>query len=288
MGAKNLSNSDRTAVLQHLLTLVNGKSILPHGAFAAVAANFGVARSTVRLIWKRAAVNLNDKLRPCSDVSSRIKGHCGRNLKHESVASRLQALPKAKRTTFRSIAAALNMPRSTLHAYYKRGIFVKYSSSVRPALTDSNKIVRVKWALDFVHALNENEYVFSDMMDYVHVDEKWFFATTVKRTYYLAPGEEPPHRTCKSKKFITKVMFLSAVARPRWDSAKGELFDGKLGTWHFTTKVPAARGSRNRPAGTLVTSPVSVTRSVYKAMLLDHVIPAIKRKWPSTESKKIT
>ncbi|ETV84283.1 hypothetical protein H257_03536 [Aphanomyces astaci] len=27
----------------------------------------------MRLIWKRAAVNLNDKLDPCSDVSPRIK-----------------------------------------------------------------------------------------------------------------------------------------------------------------------------------------------------------------------
>ncbi|ETV98369.1 hypothetical protein H310_09060 [Aphanomyces invadans] len=108
------------------------------------------------------------------------------------------------------------------------------------------------------------------MMNYVHVDEKWFYATQVKRSYYLAPGEEPPHRTCKSKRFITKVMFLSAVARPRWIEDTNSWFDGMIGTWHFTAQVPAARSSRNRPAGAMQTVPVSVTRPVYKAMLLEN------------------
>ncbi|RHY73292.1 hypothetical protein DYB34_013211 [Aphanomyces astaci] len=161
----------------------------------------------------------------------------------------MQAVPKSKRTTFRSIAAALNMPRSTLHDYYKRGIFVKYSSSVRPSLTDANKVVRVKWAMDHLHVVDGSQVGFGNLMEYVHVDEKWFFGTSVKKTYYLAPGEEPPHRTCKSKHFINKVMFLSAVARPRWDPVKNEWFDGKIGTWHFTTKVPAVRGKVIRMEG---------------------------------------
>ncbi|KAF0747401.1 hypothetical protein AaE_007744 [Aphanomyces astaci] len=262
---KNLTNTDRNAILHRLLALVTPQSTLPRGAFTAIAVDFDVARSTVRHVWLRAAVNLEDKRRPCSDVSSRIKGHCGRNLKHANVAARMQAVPKSKRTTFRSIAAALNMPRSTLHDYYKRGIFV----------------VRVKWAMDHLHVVDGSQVGFGNLMEYVHVDEKWFFGTSVKKTYYLAPGEEPPHRTCKSKHFINKVMFLSAVARPRWDPVKNEWFDGKIGTWHFTTKVPAVRGSRNRPAGTMQTTTVNVTRDVYKAMLIDNVIPAIKDKWPS-------
>ncbi|ETV88288.1 hypothetical protein H257_01580, partial [Aphanomyces astaci] len=83
------------------------------------------------------------------------------------------------------------------------------------------------------------------------------------------------------------VMFLSAVARPRWDNEKSALVDGKIGTWHFTEQVPVIRASRNRPAGTLETKPVSVTRDMYRAMLIDHVIPAIKAKWPVGESRRI-
>ncbi|ETW01375.1 hypothetical protein H310_06925 [Aphanomyces invadans] len=162
-----------------------------------------------------------------------------------------------------------------------------YSSTVKPQLTDANKAVRLQWAIEHVRSAAPGTYTFDPLYDSVHVDEKWFFATRVKQTYYLAPGEKPPHRTCKSKRFIKKVMFLSAVARPRWNDESGEWFDGKIGTWHFTELVPAERSSRNRPAGTLVTTPVAVTRPVYKDMLVKHVIPAIKTKWPKGASRRV-
>ncbi|ETV88212.1 hypothetical protein H257_01518 [Aphanomyces astaci] len=70
--------------------------------------------------------------------------HSGRNLKHESVTERLKKIPKTQRTTFRSIAAAMNMSRSTLHDYYKCDIFEKNTSTVCPLLTDAIKAVRVQ------------------------------------------------------------------------------------------------------------------------------------------------
>ncbi|CAN0068546.1 unnamed protein product [Ectocarpus sp. 13 AM-2016] len=76
-------------------------------------------------------------------------------------------------------------------------------------------------------------------------------------------------------------MFLAAVARPRHNPATNAPFDGKIGLWAFTKKVPAVRNSRNRAAGTLVTKSVEVTKETYKAKLVDEVIPAIKEKWPA-------
>ncbi|ETV79241.1 hypothetical protein H257_07306 [Aphanomyces astaci] len=111
-----------------------------------------------------------------------------------------------------------------------------------PKLTDVNKTAGVKWAMDFVHP---TELRFHDMYDYVHVDEKWFNATRVKSRFYLLPGETPPHRTTQSKRFITK-----------------ELWDGKIGTWHFTEIVPAAKSSRNRPAAIKAKWPTESSRSV--------------------------
>lgn len=58
---------------------------------------------------------------------------------------------------------------------------------------------------------------FKDMYDTTHIDEKWFYITKKKETYYLLPDEEEPLCTCKSKNFIPKIMFLIAVARPRFD-----------------------------------------------------------------------
>ena len=51
--------------------------------------------------------------------------------------------------------------------------------------------------------------------------------------FYLYDEEEPLVRKAQSKKFITKVMFLAAVARPRHNLATNSAFDGKIGCWTF-------------------------------------------------------
>jgi hypothetical protein len=57
-------------------------------------------------------------------------------------------------------------------------------------------------------------------------------------TYYLLPGEEEPYRTVKNKNFTGKVMFLTAIAKPRYDDEGNCTFDGKIGVWAFIRKVP--------------------------------------------------
>ena len=105
--------------------------------------------------------------------------------------------------------------------------------------------------------------------------------TRIKENYYLLPNETQPERMTKSKRFITKVMFMAAVARPRFDFNKKHLFDGKIGIWPFVTQEAAKRNSRNRAKGTMETKAVtSITKDVVWQMLLDKVIPAIKSKWP--------
>ncbi|KAH9124340.1 hypothetical protein AeMF1_004873 [Aphanomyces euteiches] len=102
------------------------------------------------------------------------------------------------------------------------------------------------------------------------------------KTIYLAEDEEYPERTCYNKNFRTKIMFLCSVARPRYIHSTGEWFDGKIGLWPFVESVPALRSSRNRPAGTLETKPISATRSVYRDYVLNKVLPAIWSKWPTS------
>ncbi|ETV97219.1 hypothetical protein H310_09601 [Aphanomyces invadans] len=118
------------------------------------------------------------------------------------------------------------------------------------------------------------------MYSRVHIDEKWFFLTKEKRTFYVYEDEELAHRAAKSKRVITKVMFLDAVARPRYDHHLMRMFDGKLGIWPFVQRIPAARNSKNRPKGTLVTTPLNVDAKVYTASVLNNVVPAIAAKFP--------
>ncbi|XP_024627974.1 uncharacterized protein [Medicago truncatula] len=119
------------------------------------------------------------------------------------------------------------------------------------------------------------------MHNIVHIDEKWFYITKKSMHYYLLPDEEEPLRTCKSKNFIAKVMFLVAVARPRFDAEGNEVFSGKIGVFPFVTQEPAKRNSVNRAAGTLETKPItSVTKEVSRTFLIEKVLPAIREKWP--------
>jgi hypothetical protein len=53
----------------------------------------------------------------------------------------------------------------------------------------------------------------------------------------MHPDEEDPHRTVRNKNAIDKVMFFSAVGRPRFDDEGRCYFDGKLGTWPFVRTV---------------------------------------------------
>ncbi|ETO76997.1 hypothetical protein F441_07778 [Phytophthora nicotianae CJ01A1] len=58
-------------------------------------------------------------------------------------------------------------------------------------------------------------YRMHHMYDTVHIDEKWFNLHKGTTKYYLTANEQLPYRSCPNKKYIGKVMFLAAVARPR-------------------------------------------------------------------------
>ena len=144
-------------------------------------------------------------------------------------------------------------------------------------LTEKNEMERLNFCLSFIG----NDGFFDDMYSYVHIDEKWFYITRINQKYYLLPDEEPPERSCKSKRFITKVMFMAAVARPRYNPNKKALFNGKIGIWPFVYKEPATRNSKNRAKGTLETKNIqSINKKETKKMILEKVVPAIKEKWP--------
>ncbi|VFQ68959.1 unnamed protein product [Cuscuta campestris] len=112
--------------------------------------------------------------------------------------------------------------------------------------------------------------------------------TKTSQRFYLLPEEVDPYRTCKSKRFITKVMFLCVVGRPLIDDNGVVLLDGKIGIFHFTETVEAKRRSKNRAKGVLEVKPIkAVTKQVIKDMLINKVIPAIQEKWPRNLSKNI-
>jgi hypothetical protein len=197
------------------------------------------------------------------------------------VSDQIATIPLTRRKSIRALSFQLDIPKSTLH-YWKQQQKVcrHYVSSLKPYLTEENRMARVDYALEEV---DQQTLDFVDMYDRIHVDEKWFYLTHDKQGYYLANDEEEPKRKCKNKLHITKVMILVAQARPRFNTTTNQWWDGKIGMWPIGKMVPAPRNSVNRPAGTLVWHNTNVTKKVYCELLIDKVLPAIRAKWPGLQ-----
>lgn len=125
------------------------------------------------------------------------------------------------------------------------------------------------------------------VFDFVHIDEKWFYLSKKSQRVYLEKNEKGKYRLAKSSKFIPKVMFTAAVARPRFNAQNVCIFDGKLGIFPFTYQEPTQRASKYRAKGTIITKVVeSVGRKETRSMLINQIIPAIIQKWPQSEGPK--
>ncbi|ETV88100.1 hypothetical protein H257_01456 [Aphanomyces astaci] len=243
---------------------------LTHGAFAKTAEALDVSARAVSYTWR--------KFRNDGTTKSSKTGNVGRRLRYTSQAiqQRVGAVPIDQRSTMRDISVATGIALGTLSRHLKKGTFRRRSTRIKPLLSDANKLERVQFCRSRV----------SPAMP-APAKPKWFNADKDRRTVYLLPDEAPQRRSWKSKRFIPKVMFLAAVARPRFDEGRGVLFHGKVGMWPFTSLVPAVRSSRNRPAGTLVTTLVNVNAQVYRDYVINKVVPAIKASFPSTNKRVI-
>lgn len=112
----------------------------------------------------------------------------------------------------------MKVSKSTLHRRIKEGVIRAHTNSLKPYLSDENMRACLQFCLSMLEPSSlHTQPIFKNMYNSVHIDEKWFFMTKEAERYYLLPEEHEPLRTCKSKRFITKVMFLAAVARPRYD-----------------------------------------------------------------------
>ncbi|XP_042035200.1 uncharacterized protein LOC121781540 [Salvia splendens] len=198
-------------------------------------------------------------------------------------------LSMLERSTIRKVASKMEVSKTTIGRFLKRNQLKPHTSAIKPTLTETNKIARIKWCLSHIQpTLAEGKLLYHSMHNIVHIDEKWFYMTKTSDRYYLLPDEDVPYRSCKSKRFITKVMFMAAVSRPLCGPDGDIIFDGKIGLFPFTEQIPAQRSSKNRPKGTMETKPIqSITKEVMTACLINQIIPSIKAKWPANASKKI-
>ncbi|XP_074266550.1 uncharacterized protein LOC141589825 [Silene latifolia] len=252
-----------------------------------VADQFNVDRKTIFRIW-----NLTQNQRTSGDalhLESKIKGKKGRAI-IELPVQKILLIPMSERGSLITFSKAIGVSPSTVQKWVKVGLIRSHTSALKPMLTDENKYKRMYFALSKLrYDRISNSLRFKEMSFEIHMDEKWFYITQDQAKFFLLCEELNPYRACKSKSFITKVMFMAAVSRPMYDGNGTLVFDGKIGIFPFTFKEPAKRNSKNRVAGTLETKSItSITKQVVKDMLISKILPAIKSKWPASASKNIS
>lgn len=224
---KNLRDDHRFGAYLTLAALSKDREVLPKDK-ELVAELLKTSVRTVERIWKEA----NEQLEKGQevDVSNKKKGRSGRKRKDLGL-SRIPTIPLNKRSTMRALALSLNVAYTTLQRRFEWGYIKKVTSTVKPYQKPSNKIDRFRFILSMLdpRTLSYAMPTFMEMLNIVHIDEKWFDLTKRKRTYYLIHEEPDPQRSVQNKNNIGKVMFLCAVARPMYDANGVMTFDGKIG-----------------------------------------------------------
>ena len=277
----NLSDKERFAVYFSLKVIKSRDGAIQPEDKILIASLLNTGIRTVERIWKDA----NEQIAEGQVVvASKRPGRVGRKRKNLDL-SRASTIPLNRRRTVRALARSLGIPCSTLHRRFKLGELKRVTSTVKPTIKPKNKIARLKFCMSMLDELwiSTPSPLFKPMTDMVHIDEKWYDMTRVKNTYYLLPKERTPERPVPNTNCIGKVMFLTAVAKPRYSDDGEVIFDGKIGTWAFVEEKAAVRTSQNRIRGTKELKNVKVTRNVMRDYLCNKVIPAIQDKWPDED-----
>ncbi|KAL6578618.1 hypothetical protein OROMI_008834 [Orobanche minor] len=223
MTFNNLSVEDRNRVAQFLHLKFQGGQ-LKRGAVKEAAALFKVSRQSIRSIW----IIAEEQIRSGIPIQIPNLRKNSRKKRRDLDVQLLLSAKKSERCTIRSVGESIGVSSTTPWKWVKSGEIRAHSNAIKPALTEKCKIERLKFCLDAITENNMEKWDFKSMKHVIHIDEKWFYLSKTTDKYYLHKDEENPYRSCQSKKFITKVMFLCAVSRPLYNTDGSLLFDGKI------------------------------------------------------------
>ncbi|CAM9834853.1 unnamed protein product [Discosporangium mesarthrocarpum] len=172
---------------------------LPYGSGKDIAQEFGISRTTGFRHLK--AYDLQKADGQSMDISRGRQGRCGR----PNAVTDPSQVPSISRTSYRKWVVKSGTPLSSSWRLHKREDARKHKRWVKPVLSAKQKRDGVGFALSHMHRKGGTGVVVDDMYDWAH------------------DAPKPPR--AQNKLFITKVVFLAAVARPRMIS-DGVWFDG--------------------------------------------------------------
>ena len=283
----NLSNEQLNELIADLLDcsfIENGERKLARGAVKDSSIKFKITRQQVYRYWNRA---IEQRAKTGSyHLTSLKKGSVGRKPLYDrkEVKEALEGVASESRGTVRDLAESLGISHTTAWQFVGEGVLFAHSNAIKPLLTEQHRLMRMYYAAHSVEKTPNGDLFYGGEYEEVHVDEKWFDVTPENLRMYVTNREIEagllPRRKTQSKRYISKVMFLAAVARPRFNREGNCVFDGKIGIWPFVHRVEAQKSSKNRPKGTLETKCVNITKDLYRDYMINKVLPAIYERFP--------
>ena len=295
-----LTTPKKHAVVSSMLTKMDkGSLVSGHGITRDVAREFGVSDRTVRNIFSQYKQQIEEGVSTPDMGTKRHKS--GRKLQLTgSLRSDIESILQdfADQCRYCSIDRLLGhlqelghkLGRSTLHEYLERMQSTTTKLWLKSQLNDTQRRRRLDFVLsqrDSGHGADYHRW--KNKLNEIHIDESWFYIRNEQTKLRLTPDTKLPDvPTTVSKGFITKVMFIVAMARPR-KLESGEWFDGKIGLWPVVKRVLAKRNSKNRAKGDECIQEVSVTAESYREFMVKEggIFDAIKEKMPWMKGKPI-
>jgi hypothetical protein len=140
----------------------------------------------------------------------------------ETVLQEIKIIDPNKRCSVRSLAGALGISKSSIGSMKKEKKLRVYTMSLKPKLNDDHYLNCLYHCISKINRNTINDVTglkYKTFYNEVRVDEKWFFLVQDGGRYYLTADEVPPPTiSVQYKSHITKVMFLCALARPRYNN----------------------------------------------------------------------
>jgi hypothetical protein len=203
----------------------------------------------------------------------------------ETVLQEIKIIDPNKRRSVRSLAGALGISKSSFGSVKKEKKLRVYTMSLKPKLKDDHYLNCLYHCISKIDRNTINGVTrlkYKTFYNEVHVDEKWFFLVQYGGRYYLTADEVVPPRTIsvQHKSHITKVMFLCALARPRYNNTTRQWFDGLIGIYPVGEFDMYKHGSLYHTRGDLKWTNFALDREEYQRIMVEFVLPDIKRKMP--------
>jgi len=147
-----------------------------------------------------------------------------------------------------------------------------------PCLSEKDVERRLEWArehLDYRWIGTENcpyKHVKIGMkVGWIDIDEKWFEMRT-RRMLKLPEGKKRPRCAVQSRKYVKKVMGLSAVGRPCGD------FDGRIGIYRVARDKIALRNSKYHQRGDVYKEDCEMDGDLFYEIVTEQLLPDILEK----------